>query len=75
MWGFVRSAQQAMLTTLSKAKAYALYDGSLGCDVEKYTEPLLKTAESVLFFFGYDYPRLRALVSDQKNSPSLMPRK
>lgn len=73
MSGFVRSAQRAMLAALSKAKAYTLYDGSLGYDVEKYTELLLKAAESVLWFFGYDYPRLRGLVSDQKNSPSVMP--
>ncbi|MGH7412253.1 MAG: DNA polymerase domain-containing protein, partial [Candidatus Methylomirabilis sp.] len=46
---------------VSKAKAYALYDGSLGYDVEKYTELLLKAAESVLWFFGYDYARLKAL--------------
>ena len=50
---------------VSKAKAYALYDGSLGYDVEKYTELLLKAAESVLWFFGYDYPRLKALMSEQ----------
>ena len=50
---------------VSKAKAYALYDGSLGYDVEKYTELLLKAAESVLWFFGYDYPRLQTLVSEQ----------
>ncbi len=63
---------------VSKAKAYALYDGSLGYDVEKYTELLLKAAESVLFFFGYDYARLKALVSDRSNSarsphPNLLP--
>jgi DNA polymerase elongation subunit (family B) len=47
---------------VSKAKAYALYDGSLGYDVEKYTELLLKAAESVLWFFGYDYARLKVLI-------------
>ena len=52
---------------VSKAKAYALYDGSLGYDVEKYTELLLKAAESVLFFLGYDYARLKALVSGQSS--------
>ena len=46
---------------VSKAKAYALYDGSLGYDVEKYTELLLKAAESVLWSFGYDYARLKAM--------------
>jgi len=54
---------------VSKAKAYALYDGSLGYDVEKYTELLLKAAESVLFFFGYDYAHLKALMSDRGNYP------
>lgn len=53
---------------VSKAKAYALYDGSLGYDVEKYTELTLKAPESVLRYFGYDYARLKALVSDQINS-------
>lgn len=48
---------------VSKAKAYGFYDGSLGYDVEKYTELLLKAAESVLWFFGYDYARLKALIS------------
>lgn len=47
---------------VSKAKAYGFYDGSLGYDVEKYTELLLKAAESVLWFFGYDYGRLKGLV-------------
>lgn len=55
---------------VSKAKAYALYDGGLGYDVEKYIELLLKAAESVLWFFGYDYPRLKVLVLSQSNSVS-----
>ena len=52
---------------VSKAKAYGFYDGSLGDDVEKYTELLLKAAESVLWFSGYDYVRLKTLVSAQCN--------
>jgi DNA polymerase elongation subunit (family B) len=52
---------------VSKARAYACYDGSFGYDVEKYTELLLKAAESVLWFFGYDYARLTALLSDDSN--------
>lgn len=51
---------------VSKAKAYALYNGSLGYDIEKYTELTLKAAESVLWFLGYDYARLKALVSQQE---------
>ena len=51
---------------VSKAKAYGFYDGSMGYDVEKYTELLLKAAESVLWFFGYDYNRLRALMSGMR---------
>lgn len=47
---------------VSKAKAYGFYDGSLGYDAEKYTELLLKAAESVLWFFGYDAGRLKRLV-------------
>lgn len=54
---------------ISKAKAFALYDGSLGYDVEKYTELLLKAAESALWFFGCDYARLKALLSGQGGVP------
>ena len=52
---------------VSKAKAYGFYDGSLGYDVEKYTELTLKAAESVLWFLGYDYARLKALISGERN--------
>ena len=56
-----------MLAALSKAKAYSLYDGSLGYDVEKYTELLLKAAESVLWFSGYDYARLKVLFPESRS--------
>jgi hypothetical protein len=67
MSGFVRSAQRAILAALSKAKAYALYDGTFGYDVEKYTELLLKAAESVLWFSGYDYARLKVLFPESRS--------
>ena len=45
----------------SRARAYATMTAEYSYDLEKYTELLLKSGESLLSLFGYDFKKLERL--------------